>query len=197
MSIRPNPADTSTPAKPLRSTESRAFEAMWRGLRRGALIPARSDFDPRSAIPFLKNIVLVDVPQFDGDSVRVRLVGTGFERRIQNNITGLNYLDHLPEAFHADALESIRLLFSQPCGLWQVMTMHYERMFAEPLEVTVFPLDRDGDKPPLLLTHVKPIGKPAVPTPTDGKAMRADTASHFAFIDIGAGEPSWPQRNSA
>lgn len=179
---------------PLRSVESRAFEAMWRSLRRDALVPRRADFSPRLAVPFLQNIVLTDVPAFDSDGLRVRLVGTGFERRIQTNITGVNYLDHLPEKFHADARESIRLVFAQPCGLWQIMTMHYERMFAEPLEVTVFPLSGDDERPPVLLNYVKPIGHPAEPAPTYGMAMRVDTASHFAFIDIGSGVPAWPPK---
>jgi hypothetical protein len=165
---------------------------MWKSLRRGTLIPRRSRFSPRLAVPFLQHIVLTDVPKFDGDGVRIRLVGTGFERRIQTNLAGVNYLDHLPEKFHAAALESIRLIFTQPCGLWQIMTMHYERMYAEPLEVTIFPLSGDDEKPPVLLNYVKPIGQPAAPTPTNGMAMRVDTASHFEFIDIGAGVPGWP-----
>lgn len=186
--------DNNRNASPVRSVESRAFEAMWKSLRHNGLVPRRSDFSPRLAIPFLQNIVLTDVPQFDGDGIRVRLVGTGFERRIQTNITGVNYLDHLPKQLHADALESIRLLFTQPCGLWQVMTMHYERMFAEPLEVTALPLLSDDERPAVLLNYVKPIGHPAEPATTNGMAMRVDTASHFEFIDLGAGLPDWPPR---
>jgi hypothetical protein len=167
---------------------------MWKSLRRGTLIPWRSDFEPRLAVPFLQNIVLTDVPQFGGDGVRVRLVGSGFERRIQKNITGVNYLDHLPKEFHADALQSIRSIFAQPCGVWQIMTMHYERMFAEPLEVTILPLSGDADRPPVLLNYVRPIPQPAQPAPTNGMAMRVDTASHFEFIDIGAGIPDRPRR---
>jgi hypothetical protein len=192
MNTQTRAADKSDAAVPARSAESRAFEAMWKSLRHGTLIPLRSHFKPRLAVPFLQNIVLTEIPQFDGDGVRVRLVGSGFERRIQRNIAGVNYLDHLPEKFHADALQSIRLIFSQPCGLWQIMTMHYERMFAEPLEVTILPLSGDADRPSILLNYVKPVPQVAQPTPTNGMAMRVDTASHFQFIDVGAGVPDWP-----
>jgi hypothetical protein len=39
---------------------------------------------------------------------------------------------------------------------------------------------------------VKPVGHSAEPSPTNGMAMRVDTASYFQFIDIGAGVPEWP-----
>jgi len=189
------PPPSSATLPPPRSSESLAFEEMWKGLRKpGALIPGRREFRPRRAVPFLRNLVLLEAPIRDGDPMRFRLVGTAFERRIQRNIKGRDHFDQMPEHMHADARASIRLMFTQPCGIWQIVTMHYQRHYAEPMEATVLPLASESGSPPLLLSYVKPLGYTVLPQSTGGQAMWSEDAAFYAFLDVGAGIPDWPAK---
>ncbi|MBS0469590.1 MAG: PAS domain-containing protein [Proteobacteria bacterium] len=175
---------------PERSTLSVAFEAFWRALPKSGLVPQRADFRPERAGKFLRHIMLCEA-QLDGQSaVRMRLVGTEFENRIQRDVRGKDYLDFLPEAHHASAIESVREIVTRPCGLWQVMPVHYERGFAHYLELTIFPLRPGADGADLLLVLTQPIPIYLLPTPTGDKVMRADTALAYRFIDIGGGAPA-------
>jgi len=80
-----------------RSPQSLAFEAMWRGLRSDGLVPRRRDFHPSRALPFLRDLVLLEVPAPGGHQLKIRLTGTGLEQRIQKNIVGRDYLEFLPK----------------------------------------------------------------------------------------------------
>ena len=173
----------------LRSSASMDFEAFWRQLPRDGFAPHRREFKPERAMKFLKSLVLVEAPVGQSARLRLRLVGSAFQIRIQRDVTGCDYLDFLAPAHHAGAIESGRKVVQQPCGLWQCMDVHYERGFAQTLEVTVFPLLADGDGVPLLLAHVEPRDTLVTPEPSQGRAMLVSTASHYRFIDVGAGLP--------
>jgi hypothetical protein len=174
---------------PARSKQSLAFEELWRSLPKDGAIPNRRDFNPAQAVPFLSQLVLMDVEWGTKPILRIRLAGTGFESRVQNKLDGQNYLDVLPAEYHAGAIESTRLMHKQPCGLWQITKLHYQRLFAEPVEYTSFPLTADGDRPALIVTYVVPLRAVTAPNPTGGKPLLAETATHWTYIDIGYGIP--------
>jgi hypothetical protein len=174
-----------------RSQESLAIEAIWRALPKSGPLPERASFRPSLATRFLSNIVLIDA-DLKTPYLKVRLVGSGFESRIQRKIVGMNYLDFLLPQFHTGALAAIKLMSDQPCGLWQVMALHYERELAEPYEATCFPFAPTAEGKVPLLNFVRPLGHSIESTPTSGRAIMADTAMTFAFIDVGAGVPGWP-----
>jgi len=173
-----------------RSLSSLEFEAFWRSLPRLGLAPHRREFKPERATKFLKNLILVEAPADETGRLRLRLVGSSIQIRIQRDITGCDYLDFLAPAYHAGAVESGRMMLQQPCGLWQCMDVHYERGFAQSWEITVFPLFADPDGLPLLLAHVEPRVTLVTPEPAHGRAMLVDTASHYVFIDVGGGLPN-------
>jgi hypothetical protein len=168
---------------------------VWRRLPKSGLLPARREFKPSVAPRFLPHIVLIEA-DFEQQRLHVRLVGSAFEARIQRKIDGMNYLDFLQPQFRAGAMDSIRMMGAQPCGLWQIMALHYERKLAEPFEVTCFPFAPTAEGKLLLLNYVRPIGHSVAAAPTSGRAMMTDTAMTFAFLDLGAGVPAWPPARS-
>lgn len=182
-----------TSAAPTRSKNSLEFEALWRGLKKdGGLIPNRREFKPEKAKSLLRDLLLVEARLGDPASLPIRLVGSAAQQRIQHNIVGHDYLDFMPPELHAGAIESGRLMFNHPCGLWQVMTMHYAREYAQNVEITAFPLLADAASVPLLLVLMQPVAGLVSAIQAQGRPILVDTASAFEFIDVGAGSPAWP-----
>jgi hypothetical protein len=175
-----------------RSQSSLAFEAFWRALPKDGCAPHRREFKPERATKFLKNLMLIEAPLNAAARLKLRLVGSAIQLRIQRDITGCDYLDFLAPAHHAGVVESCLAMLHRPCGLWQCMDVHYERGFAQALEVTAFPLLADPGGMALILALVEPLTALVTPEPATGRAMLVDTASRYVFIDVGAGLPVWP-----
>lgn len=176
-----------------RSKSSLEFEALWRGLKKdGGLIPNRREFKPEKAKSLLRDLLLVEARLGEPPSLPIRLVGSAAQQRIQHNIVGHDYLDFMPPELHAGAIESGRLMFNHPCGLWQVMTMHYAREYAQNVEITAFPLLADAASVPLLLVLMQPVEGLVSAIQAQGRPILVDTASAYEFIDVGAGQPAWP-----
>ena len=177
-----------------RSSESRAFEIFWRSLRGENLIPRRAEFHPGKARNLISDLVLVEAPDGHGESLRIRVTGGRFDELIGSDLTGCNPADFLPSAHRADAIESARVVFETPCGLWQVSPAHLVRGYAMHLEITMLPLAPDRDGSQFLLCHVRSLGdlmRAHLPTPN---GLGLDTAAAFEFLDVGAGVPRWAEQ---
>ncbi len=174
----------------VRSSRSVAFEELWRSLRNGKIIPDREDFPPAKARWFLSDMALLEV-SFDQPLLRIRLAGTRVEERIQRKIGGDNYLDYLAPASRAGALLSGRLMVSHPCGLWQLTKVQYERGTAQLMEQTVFPLGPGKEGIPMLLVLANPKAAFHAQALNSDKAMLADSATKWEFLDLGHGVPDW------
>lgn len=177
-----------------RSEMSLAFETFWRAQPKAGLIPSRSEFRPERATRFLKNIILLKALDDSTGPLMVRLLGSAIQFRIQRDIAGQDVLDYLSPVHRDGARESVRLVQSQPCGLWQVMALHYERGFSQKFELTAFPLRDPDGSPSMLLGLVVPLEEAVAALPVQGKAMLVDTASAFCWLDLGAGLPAWPSK---
>jgi hypothetical protein len=177
-----------------RSERSLAFEAFWRAQPKAGLIPSRTEFRPERATRFLKNIILLKAQDIDCGPLIVRLAGSAIQFHIQREITGQDVLDYLAPVHRDGARESVRLVQTHPCGLWQVMALHYERGFSQKFELTIFPLRDPDGSPSMLLGLVMPLEEAVMSQPVQGKAMLVDTASAFCWLDIGAGAPRWPSQ---
>ena len=180
--------------EPTRSARSLEFESFWRNLRNGELVPRRSDFHPRKAIDFLGDLVLIEVSP-EHPMLKIRLAGRHIESRLQRTITGHNYLDYLPARYREGALLTGRLMVGHPCGVWQVAKVHYKRGLAWMMEQTGFPLGPAENGYPLLLVLANPASDAQPPTLKPDKAMVADTATKWEFLDVGAGIPEWTEEN--
>lgn len=174
-----------------RSSQSLAFEALWRSLRGERLIPDRGDFTPRKAARFLPNILLMEAPGVDHQSFRIRVAGRAFRRAASEDIAGTDMLDMLPEEYRAGAVATGYLMISNPCGLWQISRVR-SAGYAGMVEMTAFPVTSVSDAVQLVIAHVLPLAEAFPVTGTVSSAVKADTAVEFRFLDIGAGEPRWP-----
>ena len=70
-----------------RSPMLRALYAYWNGKRRGLVPPPRAAIHPEEMVPWLPNLMLLDVIG-DPPRFRVRLFGTGLVRAYGGEITG-------------------------------------------------------------------------------------------------------------
>lgn len=174
-----------------RSPESRAFEDYWRSLRGEALMPARADFHPATAVRFLRDIVLLEATCDGTRNLRIRVAGEGYTELVGRNVSGLNHLDFVPEWLHADAIESARLMMQTPCGLWQISPAHLSRGYTRLLEITALPLAPADGVTPFILCHVRKIEGLLPATLPIQQDVIIDTAVQFEFLDVGAGAPKW------
>jgi hypothetical protein len=174
-----------------RSPESLAFEDFWRSMRGDALLPGRRDFHPGKAARFLKDMVLMEAPSLPRSAGRIRVTGDRFNDIAGGNWTGRDDIDLFPSRYQADAVASRHLMIEKPCGLWQISPAHLSKGYAVDLEITVFPLAPAGGDTFFLLCQVLAMpGISGARLPAHN-GMMLDTASAFAFLDIGAGEPVW------
>ena len=177
-----------------RSKQSLAFEEFWRSLRKdGALVPLRSDFKPARAARFLHNIILLEAPGEGRASLKIRVAGHLYQGAVPYTVAGTDYLDVLPSKYHAGALASVRLMVEKPCALWQVMPVHHGD-FVRLHEFTAFPLAAGSDGIPLILGYILPLEDLTIASPPVHRELSVDTAIEFAFLDVGAGEPHWPDK---
>lgn len=178
-------------AMPDRSPESIAFEAMWRGLDRDGLVPLRSAFLPEKASRLLGNIVLLEVNPATASApmtTRIRLVGSAIRDLVDANITGLDYLDLVPDRdFQSNHLQ---ICLSQPCAAWSASPVIYGRGYNALVESTNFPLIDDVTGHHLALVLMMEIGVDAFKHRSIHTPVELRPAIAKAFIDIGAGVPS-------
>jgi hypothetical protein len=189
MSLLTRPEQQASNGVSLRSAASWDFEVLWRSLPRDGFVPKRTAFRPERAPRFLRDFVMCDVVMGEKPEVRIRVTGTNFDARVQMPVQGQNYIEYLPAQYRDGVINSVRQIVERPCGLWQVMTVHYRRGFAQNLEITVFPLANEAGDAHQLLVLAREAEGLARPRSTGDLAMSADTALTYQFIDIGAGVP--------
>ena len=185
----PDPAANMFATGPARSDRSREFEVFWRSLPKDGLVPHRRDVKPARAAVLLRDIVMLEARLGEVPSLRIRLMGSAVQDRIQKNITGQDYLDFRASEYRAGTIEATRRMLRQPCGLWQVMAMHYERGFAQYFELTAFPLLGDDPDVPIIFGLMNPTGGLVRAVSVRGKPILTDTATTYDYIDIGASKP--------
>lgn len=181
--------DFYTPGQPPpdRSAQSRAFEAMWRGLARDGLIPKRSAFLPERAAKLLPHIALIEVHPCAPMTTRIRLVGNALRMLADMDVTGLDFLDMVADrAYHA---ERMRKCMQHPCGNWSAAPIVYERGYKSLIEITNLPLIDDQTGGRLALALIYEICSDLPEHRTIGKPIELHPAVVNGYIDIGAGMP--------
>ena len=165
---------------------------MWRELPRDGLIPLRSSFHPERAGRLLSNVMLIEVTlgtAADGSdtTTRIRLLGSAVREFNETNVTGLDYLDFVPDrAFQARHLRTCLLY---PCGAWSLTPSVYDRGYSRLIEVTKFPLINDVSGKHLMLSLMLETRNDLS---LEGKAIKTiemHPAIAKNLIDIGAGIP--------
>ncbi len=171
-----------------RSQASLDFEAMWRAIPKSGLVPFLRDFVPEKVPAFLSEMVIIEVDPERPPYLRVRLAGTALNERARFEMTGTDYASYLPAEYRQGAIDSADLMVNFPCGLWQLMPVHYDTGVSRLLEITCFPLLGGAGRKPMLMTFGQDLGFLGgdMAQPPEGK-LTVDTSMDYAYIDIGAG----------
>lgn len=174
-----------------RTKQSLAFEAAWRALPKRGLVPDRRDLSLHRFKHFLPDMALIDIQPGTPMRSRVCIVGECIRERVPFPVVGQDYFHHVPAHMRALAEQRLRTLVTHPCGLWQVLGIHYQRELFKSLEITAFPLWR-ADGPPQIMTLVVYSRGQVSDVPPDLAVISLDKATATAFLDLGSGLPDWP-----
>ena len=184
--------EKTTPTGLWRTPESELFEAMWRALPRDGRVPYRSSFHPERAGRLLANIVLLEVnpgAAADGSDMttHIRLVGGALRDLADLNITGLDYLDLVPDREYQ--ARHLMTCLKQPCAAWSLSPVVYDRGYSSLVEITNFPLIDNASGKHLALVLMIEIRNDLTLRQSTGRPVEMRPAITKTFIDIGAGVP--------
>jgi len=174
-----------------RTKDSLAFEAAWRALPRQGLIPDHADLSLRGFGKLLPDMALIDIVTGTPASSRVALVGERIRERMPFPVVGHDYFHYVPAYMRATTELRLQTIVTQPCGLWQVLGIHYQQSLFKSLEITAFPLSCQHGPSRLMILAVYSRGQ-ICDVPVDLAMVSLDRASATAFLDVGAGHPIWP-----
>lgn len=173
-----------------RTKDSLAFEAAWRALPKSDVVPDRSALSLHGFKKMLPDVALFDIMPGTPPKSRVCLVGERIRERIPFPVIGQDYFHHVPAHMRGTAEQRLQTLVRHPCGLWQVLGIHYQRGLFKSLEITALPLWRKEGPPQIMVLAVYSRGQ-VCDVPTDLALVSLDKATATAFLDIGAGVPAW------
>lgn len=175
-----------------RTRDSLAFEAAWRTLPRHGLVPDRRDLTLHHFKKMLPDIGLLDIVPGTPARSRVCVVGERIRERVPFPVVGQDYFHYVPAQLRTTAERRLQTLVTHPCGLWQVLGIHYQQGLFKSLELTVFPLWREEGPPQIMILAVYSRGQ-VCDVPTDLAMISLDRATASVFLDVGAGLPDWPR----
>lgn len=176
-----------------RTKGSLAFEAAWRALPRHGFVPDRRDLSLHRFKKFLPDMALIDILPGAPATSRICIVGDCIRERIPFPPVGQDYFQFLPVQLRAIAAQRLRAIVDHPCGIWQVLGIHYQRGVLKSIELTGFPLFRENGPPQIMGLLLFSQGQIS-DIPPDIAVISLDRATATAFVDIGAGLPPWPPR---
>lgn len=123
----------------------REIYAYWDGKRRGRRMPSRADIDPAEMVPFLPNLILVDVLSIEPLSLTYRLVGTREVEARGRDPTNSSVADNFYCRSRDDALANYRDVIERRAPLFDAgsKTSPYSRLSEHG---SIFlPLSSDGE----------------------------------------------------
>ena len=164
-----------------------AFADHWIALPKTGLVPHRRDFLPERLGRALAHVVVHEL--MAPDDIRLRLVGSMIARAYDEEITGRNYLDMVPEERRAAASEPFFLACGTPCGMYTRMrSVAWRGLTMERVSLGYPVRDDSGVRWFYSCSTTEPIGEPDFDFDNDGFATVTDVLDRF-FLDIGAGRP--------
>ena len=111
--------DQANPVSTDRSAPSLQFENALRAAGRFGTIPSVTDIDFSKIREFAPWIAIID-PNSEERTLRFSLAGAGLSKFLGQDPIGYDYLDIVDPAIKGDAYDSVFLMLSRPCGLWQI-----------------------------------------------------------------------------
>lgn len=164
--------------------------AYWLELRKDALMPDRSEFNPMEIKPLLPNIVIHEL--ISPERIRLRLVGTAVVQQYGRESTGMNYLDFVEPARRERASKAIFLVREHPAAMTVSLRASAETGLETLRRTIALPVaDRkDGRQ---LVYYCSTLEKTDDPLTTEPDKMAVQSVTHRRFFDIGAGVPDFSE----
>lgn len=173
--------------RPELSAPAKEFARYWQGLPRACGVPLRQDFDPTSLPSILPSFVILEV--VDDQTVRIRLAGTAEVERYGHEITGLNYLDFVPEGRKAKALGAFRHILDYPCGM--LAKIYSTSNSGEPYinEALGFPVRSSPDQLNLIYFQSNNYPRSSYHDTRNDPLTQHVAVTQRIFVDVGFGVP--------
>jgi hypothetical protein len=175
-----------------RTPDSLAFEAAWRLLPKSGTVPDRRDLSLHGFKKFLPDMALLDILPGTPVRSRVCVVGERIRERVPFPVVGADYFHYVPAHMRATAEKRLKTIVDHPCGLWQVLGIHYQRGLFKSLELTALPLWHQDSAPQIMVLAVYSRGQ-VCDVPADLAMISLDRATASVFLDLGAGLPAWSE----
>jgi hypothetical protein len=161
----------------------------WLDMRRGALVPAEEDLDPRELLRSLDHIGIIDLAS--PPKLTIELAGSVMMRRFGRDIRHLDWADLVPPALGDSgklARERIRKL---PCGFYHKVTVG-SGAAAVSAEALVLPLrHHHSSVPHAVIGFTRELDNDGAGAPAGWLKPSAPVAHYIVeLVDIGVGV-SW------
>ncbi|WPZ36892.1 PAS domain-containing protein [Thalassobaculum sp. OXR-137] len=164
------------------------FQRHWMELPKTGLVPHRRDFRPEALGRALAHMVVHEL--VSPDDIRLRLVGSMVARAYDEEITGRNYLEMVPEDRRQEASRPFFLACAQPCGMYTRMRSVAWRGLTMQRVSLSYPLRDDaGVRWFYSCSTTEPTGEPDFDFANDGIATVTEVLDR-RYLDIGAGVPN-------
>ena len=122
-----------------RSQESKDFETLLRGPSLPGVLTRVSDIDLVKLGKFADRIAILD-PDVKARSLRFILAGAELSQLFGRDLTNVDYLVYVDPAYQGEAFDSVFVMLTRPCGLWQVTPLETSQGQLVSLEFTIFPV---------------------------------------------------------
>ncbi|WOF75361.1 PAS domain-containing protein [Parvibaculaceae bacterium PLY_AMNH_Bact1] len=163
-------------------------KAYWQSVA-GDGVPNVSAFDLIQIPSALPDITFWEM--YPDGRVICRMVGTAVIARMKSDITGVELSAAIPPSTEFNLTDDLRMLFSQPCALFQVLVNRHVTGKIARMETLTFPLAADKGSNPKLVTvnHMLETIKYADDQTTETLELMRTIEDH-RFVDLGSGLPS-------
>ena len=122
-----------------RSQESSEFEALLRASSLPGVLPRVSDIDYAKFGRIADRIAILD-PDSRSRSLRFTSAGEEVRQFFGKNLIGVDYLNFVDPAIKGDAFDSVFVMLTRPCGLWQMTPLETSEGPMVSVEFTLFPV---------------------------------------------------------
>jgi len=148
------------PQRTITSTAVLSFAALWRSKAGPQGLPQRGDFAMQELLPFLGNILIMDVID-GGADFSYRLIGTAIVAASNRDVTGQKVSD-LAFEVGTDVVLNVyqQMLAHQEGSFWAGQVAWAKNKMWKPFEAFAAPLAKDGSMPGQIIAYFDfpPVG---------------------------------------
>ena len=156
----------------------------WSDIRRGAPVPLEVDLDPRTLLPILGNIGIVEL--MEPSKLIIELAGAAVRRRFGREIRHMNWIDLVPPTLGEAGQRARERIRRQPCGFYHKFTVARDGADMATAETLLLPLRRRNITiPHAVIGMTQEVGKQATSALAGWLTPSAHISHYFMeFVDI-------------